>query len=322
MQSQDAVKCSYVFPGQGSQSVGMGLEIYKASKAAREVFEEADDSLGFPISRLIFNGPEEELQDTVNSQPAIMVVSIACWKAWEEFLGTKKKKKQQGKPSPVSVAGHSLGEYTSLVVVGALPFAEALWLVRERGRLMRQASIEHPGAMAAILGLDEFALEHICAETGVEMANVNTDDQIVISGDRLAVARAMDLASIRGAKKTISLHVSGAFHSSLMSQAREGLAAAVEAVNFYDPHVPVIGNYTGTPLTSADQLRDELLEGLCHCVQWRNSVRYMASAGVTHFVEFGPSKVLSSLIKRIDGDVEAVTLSEPASMEKFAKELR
>src|SRR3989344_801524 len=317
----ELVKCSYVFPGQGSQSVGMGLEIYKASKAAREVFEEADDSLGFPISHLIFNGPAEELQDTVNSQPAIMLVSIACWKAWEEFLGIKKKKKQ-GKPSPVSVAGHSLGEYTSLVVAGAVIFTDALHLVRERGRLMRQASIEHPGAMAAILGLDEFALEHICAETGVEMANVNTDDQIVISGDRLAVARAMDLASIRGAKKTISLDVGGAFDASLMSQAREGLAAAVDAVNFYDPHVPVIGNYTGTPLPAADQLRDELLEGLCHCVQWRNSVRYMASAGVTHFVEFGPSKVLSSLIKRIDGDVEAVTLSEPASMEKFAKELR
>jgi [acyl-carrier-protein] S-malonyltransferase len=304
------VKCSYVFPGQGSQSVGMGLEIYNASRAARDVFEEADDSLGFPMSHLIFNGPAEELQDTINSQPAIMVVSIACWKAWEEFLGTNI-------PNPASVAGHSLGEYTSLVVAGAVNFKDALVLVRERGRLMREASIERPGAMAAILGLDEFALEHICAETGVELANINSDDQIVISGDRLAVARAMDLASARGAKKTIPLHVSGAFHSSLMAKAQKGLAAAVKAVDFHDPQVPVIANYTGTPLISANQVRDELVQGLCHCVQWRNSVRYMVDSGVSHFVEFGPSKVLASLIKRIDRDVEAITLSDAESMQKL-----
>jgi [acyl-carrier-protein] S-malonyltransferase len=291
----------------------MGLEIYKASKSAREVFEEADDSLGFPVSHLVFNGPAEELQDTINSQPAIMVVSIACWKAWEEFLGSKALR-------PVSVAGHSLGEYTSLVVAGAVDFKDALILVRERGRLMRQASIEHPGAMAAILGLDEYALEHICAETGVELANINSDDQIVISGDRLAIARAMDLASARGAKKTIPLHVSGAFHSSLMSKAQDGLAAAVAAVNFHDPQVPVIANYTGAPLISADQVRDELVQGLCHCVQWRNSVRYMVDSGVSHFVEFGPTKVLASLIKRIDRDVEAITLSDATSMQQLSKD--
>jgi [acyl-carrier-protein] S-malonyltransferase len=242
-----------------------------------------------------------------------MVVSIACWKAWEEFLGSKALR-------PASVAGHSLGEYTSLVVAGAVDFKDALILVRERGRLMRQASIEHPGAMAAILGLDEYALEHICAETGVELANINSDDQIVISGDRLAIARAMDLASARGAKKTIPLHVSGAFHSSLMSKAQDGLAAAVAAVNFHDPQVPVIANYTGAPLISADQVRDELVQGLCHCVQWRNSVQYMVDSGVSHFVEFGPTKVLASLIKRIDRDVEAITLSDAASMQKLSKD--
>lgn len=291
----------------------MGLEIYNASKAAREVFEEADDSLGFSISRLVFNGPAEELQDTINSQPAIMVVSIACWKTWLEFLGPRT-------PRPVSVAGHSLGEYTSLVVAGAVSFKDALILVRERGRLMRQAAMERPGSMAAILGLDEYALEHICAETGVELANINSDDQIVISGDKLAVARAMDLASARGAKKTIPLHVSGAFHSSLMSRAQEGLAEAVEAVDFRDPEVPVIANYTGTPLTAAEQIRTELVQGLCHCVQWRNSVRYMVDSGVSHFVEFGPSKVLASLIKRIDHDVEAVTLSDSASIQKLSQD--
>ena len=161
-------KYSYVFPGQGSQSVGMGLDLCNTSQAAREVFEEADDSLDFQLSRLIFEGPSEELQDTMNSQPAIMVVSIACWRAWAEFLGSRT-------PHPSSVAGHSLGEYTSLVVAGVISFRDGLRLVRERGRLMHEASVEQPGGMAAILGLDEYALEHICAETGVELANINSD---------------------------------------------------------------------------------------------------------------------------------------------------
>ena len=312
--SQELVKCSYVFPGQGSQSVGMGLELYHMSQAAREVFEEADDSLHFHLSQLIFQGPAAELQDTVNSQPAIMVVSIACWRAWEEFLGAKT-------PPPVSVAGHSLGEYTSLVVAGVLSFKDGLTLVRERGRLMQQAALERPGGMAAIIGLDEFALEHVCAETGVELANINSDDQIVISGDKIAVARAMDLASIRGAKKTIPLPVSGAFHSSLMDQAQAGLTEAVHSLNFRDPAVPIVANSTGQPLTTAGQVQEELVSGLCHCVQWKNSVRYMVGSGVSNFVEFGPARVLASLIKRIDRDVQAITLSDPDSIQKLSQGL-
>jgi [acyl-carrier-protein] S-malonyltransferase len=311
--SQEVVKCSYVFPGQGSQCVGMGLELYNTSRAAREVFEEADDSLDFNLSQLIFHGPAAELQDTINSQPAIMVVSIACWKAWEEFLGVK--------PPPISVAGHSLGEYTSLVVAGVLSFRDGLKLVRERGRLMHQASLERPGGMAAIIGLDEFALEHVCAETGVELANINSDDQIVISGDKIAVARSMDLATARGAKKTIPLPVSGAFHSSLMDQAQAGLAEAVESLHFRDPVVPIVANSTGQPLTTAGQVQEELVSGLCHCVQWKNSVRYMVGSGVSHFVEFGPARVLASLIKRIDRDVQAVTLSDPDSIQKLSQGL-
>ena len=310
--SQEVAKRSFVFPGQGSQSVGMGLELYNSSSAAREVFQEADDSLNFSLSDLIFNGPDSELQDTANSQPAIMVVSIACWMAWREFVGSSAS-------LPSSVAGHSLGEYTSLVVSGVLSFSAGVQLVRERGRLMHQAGIERPGGMAAIIGLDEFALEYICAETGVELANINSDDQIVISGDKIAVARAMDLASAQGARKTVPLPVSGAFHSSLMYQAQEGLVQAIASLDFQNPQIPVIANSNGLPLTTAAEVKEELAQGLCHCVQWRNSVRYMVGTGVSQFVEFGPARVLASLIRRIDRDVQAVTLSDPESIRKLSE---
>jgi [acyl-carrier-protein] S-malonyltransferase len=312
--TQDSKTFSYVFPGQGSQSVGMGLELYQSFPAAREVFEEADDSLGFSLSRLIFEGPTRELQDTVNSQPAIMVVSIACWRAWEEYLGAQS-------PKPISTAGHSLGEYTSLVVAGVLRFADGVRLVRERGRLMHEASELRPGGMAAIIGLDEFAFEHICAETGVELANVNSDDQVVISGDKIAVARAMDLATARGAKKTVPLKVSGAFHSSLMGHAQRGLVEAIAGLEMAEPAFPIVANSMAAPVTTIEEVRGELIEGLCHCVRWKQSVRCMVDSGASHFVEFGPSRVLSSLIKRIDRDVEAYTLSDPASIEKVVAEI-
>ena len=307
--NQNDIKRAFVFPGQGSQSVGMGLELYNVSSAAREVFEEADDSLGFSLSDLIFNGPSDVLQDTVNSQPAIMLVSIACWKAWQEYL-------EFDAMPPESVAGHSLGEYTSLVVSGVLSFSDGLKLVRERGRLMHEAGLSRPGGMAAIIGLDDFSLEHICAETGVELANINSDEQFVISGDKIAVVRAMDLASAQGAKKTLSLPVSGAFHSSLMAQAQEGLKDAIASLALKDPIIPVIANSSGLPMTTIAEVRQELVHGLCHCVQWRNSVRYIVGTGVSQFVEFGPARVLTSLIKRIDKNVQGVTLSDLESIKK------
>ena len=301
---------AFVFPGQGSQSVGMGLELYDASPAAREIFEESDDCLGFRLSEMIFRGNSNELQNTVNSQPAIMTVSIACWKSWQEYLGSEAER-------PAALAGHSLGEYTSLVVAGVLSFRDTVRLVRERGRLMQQASVERPGGMAAIMGLDELAFEQICAETGVELANINADDQVVISGDKIAVARAMDLASALGAKRTIPLPVSGAFHSSLMGVAREGLTEAMNGLAFHDPEIPIIANCNCAPLTTGDEVREELIGGLCQCVQWKNSVRCLVSFGISRFLEFGPAGVLSGLIKRIDSNVEAVTLSDPASIRKM-----
>ena len=276
------------------------------------MFQEADDSLGFKLSRVIFRGSDKKLKDTANSQPAIMTVSIACWKAWEEQAGPAAK-------LPAIVAGHSLGEYTSMVVSGVTSFSDAVKLVRKRGQLMQQAAVNRPGGMAAIIGLEEMAFEAICAETGVEVANINADDQIVISGDKIAVARAMDLASARGAKKTITLPVSGAFRSSLMLKAKEGLETAVISLDFNDPIVPIIANSDCSVLTTGDQVKEELVNGLCQCVQWKASVKSMVDAGVSQFVEFGPAGVLSRLIRRIDRSVQATAVTDPASLSKFSE---
>ena len=305
---------AYVFPGQGSQSVGMGADLFESARAARETFEEADDSLGFPLSRLIFEGPASELQNTANSQPAIMTVSVAAWRTWQEIRSPQATIAK-------AVAGHSLGEYTSLVAADVIEFSDAVRLVRKRGELMNQAAVNRPGAMAAILGLNELAFAQICDETGVELANINTDDQIVISGDKIAVARAMDLASARGARKTIPLPVSGAFHSSLMSEAESGLADAINALKFNEPKMPVVGNCDSKPLTTSSEIRCELVNGLCQCVQWKDSVRQIVDSGVTQFVEFGFGGVLAGLIKRIDRGVKVTTVSDIVSMRRLAEEV-
>ena len=303
---------SYIFPGQGAQKVGMGRRLYETSPAARAVFEEADASLGFGLSRLILEGPADALQDTAHAQPAIMAVSIAVWRAWQEFLGAA------AAPQPASVAGHSLGEYTAMVAGGVMDFSDGIRLVRERGRLMHAAGAAQPGAMAAVIGLDESTVAGIARCAGVELANINSDDQIVISGAAPALAQAMESATARGAKKVIPLAVSGAFHSRLMSAAQEGLAEAIDALSLRAPQYPVIANSTGRPLTTAAEARAELLTGLCHCVLWKHSVQFMAGAGVNRFIEFGPARVLSSLVKRIDAGVAAHTVSDPDSIRKAA----
>lgn len=297
-------KTAFLFPGQGTQHVGMGRELALNSSAARAVFEEVDEILQTSLSRLMFEGPEDELTRTVNAQPAIVTVSLACMRAMEEALGP------DGVPSPSFVAGHSLGEYTALVPAGVLDMADALRLVRERGRLMQEASEQQPGAMAVVLGLDELTVEEVCRETGAQISNVNAEDQIVIAGERVALARAMDLAAMRGARRLVRLQVSGAFHTRLMDHASQGIAHALETADFHSPLVPVVANCTGLPLTTESEIKAELKEQLCGCVQWKRSLDHMAAAGVTQFYEIGPGKVLSNLVKRSHPEAETTSVGD------------
>jgi [acyl-carrier-protein] S-malonyltransferase len=305
LETSSKPKVAHVFPGQGSQSVGMGYKLYQSSHKVREVFEEADEALKFPISRLCFDGPEEELRQTINAQPAIMLVSVACLRAASELNNTMK---------PAFVAGHSLGEYTALVAANVLRFTDAIKLVRERGRLMQEAGQIKPGGMAAVIGLDEAALREICRESGAEIANFNCSGQIVISGSKEAIARAAELAKARGARRVVPLQVSGAFHSSLMQPTVEGMAQAISQIKFNTPEVPIVVNSTAQPVTTAEAVKEELLRQLCHCVQWQPSVEYMLGEGVSTFIEIGPGQVLSGLIKRISDKVRVLNMSDPESI--------
>jgi [acyl-carrier-protein] S-malonyltransferase len=309
LETKSKPKIAHVFPGQGSQSVGMGYKLCQSSPKAKEVFQEADEALRFSISRLCFEGPEDELRQTINAQPAIMTVSIACLRAASEVNHTV---------SPSFVAGHSLGEYTALVAANVLGFADAIRLVRERGRLMQKAGEIKPGGMAAVIGLDEAVLREICRESGAEIANFNCPGQIVISGSKEALARAMELAKARDARRVIPLQVSGAFHSTLMQPTIEGLSQAIAQINFRTPEVPIVVNSTAQPVTTAEGVKEELLRQLCNCVQWQPSVEYMVEEGVSTFIEIGPGQVLSGLIKRISNKVQVLNMSDPESIKALS----
>ena len=277
--------------------MGMGRELYENSPEARAVFEEADAVLGFPLTRLCFEGPEEVLRQTANAQPAILAVSLAHLRARPDLEAN----------APAFVAGHSLGEYTALVAAQVLEFAEALSLARERGRLMQEAGEINPGGMVAVLGLDEALANDICQATGTQVANFNCPGQIVLSGATENIARAAELAKEKGARGAIPLQVSGAFHTPLMQPAVDGMAQVVSRLTFRPPAVPVIANTTALPITDPEAVKDELLSQLCHCVQWQKSVEYMIREGVSTFVEIGPGQVLTGLARRINREVEAMS---------------
>lgn len=308
---------AFVFPGQGAQKVGMGREWAERSAAARRTFEEADDALGEPLSELCWQGPEEELALTANTQPAILTCSVAVHRALAEEEGLA--------VAPSAVAGHSLGEYSALVAAGALDFADAARLVRRRGELMQRAVPAGEGAMAAILalGADEVAaaVEEASAGAGdgvVTVANYNAPGQTVIAGHAGAVERACELARERGAKKATLLAVSAPFHSPLMESARDGMAPLLAATDFRDPAVPVVVNVDARPVTSAELVRDALVRQIDSPVRWVESVQAMeGELGVGLFVELGPGNVLRGMIRRIADRATCVSLETPQNLDKL-----
>jgi [acyl-carrier-protein] S-malonyltransferase len=297
-----------VFPGQGSQIVGMGKTLAEASPAANAILDETDAILGVPLTELMAGGPAEELEDTINAQPAILAVSVAAWRAMLERLevpGTQL--------DVAAVAGHSLGEFSALVAAGALDYPAALSLVRERGRLMKEAGSASPGGMAAVLGLDDEAIATVCqqaSETGIVVpANRNCPGQIVISGEIAALEQAMELAKAAGAKRVARLGVSIASHSPLMAEANEAFNAVLDDLDLQDPSIPVIGNVSALPLASAAEIEVELREQMEQPVNWTGTIENLVASGITTFIELGPGNVLSGLIRRIDREATTLSLS-------------
>lgn len=333
-------RIAFVFPGQGSQSVGMGADIFAASPAARAVYETADAALGFSLSTLCFEGPEEALRETINTQPAIVATSLALLAALQEAArGATSSDPLTGPIVPAFVAGHSVGEYAALAASGALDLTETLRLVRERGRLMHLEGERISSGMAAVLGMDASTLEALCAEASeqarttldagethpgagrVVVANDNAPGQIVISGDQRALDMAMELAKSRGARRVVPLAVSGAFHSPVMAPATEGLARAVDAAPIQDARVPLISNITAQPLTGALDLRAELAQQIASPVQWTGTIEYLAGRGVETFVEIGAGQVLAGLIRRIAKDFSVVAVGNATEVASAAQAL-
>ena len=300
---------AFLFPGQASQYAGMGRLLAEQYPEARRLFEDADNALGFPLSTLCFNGPEEELKKTENTQPALLAVSIAAHRVLHE-LGYK----------PALVAGHSLGEYSALVAAESLGFVEALHLVRKRGQYMQEAVPQGVGAMAAILKLPEGKLDAVLEEAArgevVAAANLNSPDQVVIAGHAEAVGRAAELAKAAGAKRAIPLPVSAPFHCALMRPAQEKLRADLHATTFKDLAIPLINNWQAREITKAEDARQGLYEQIPNPVRWTDTIREMARKGIKVFVEVGPGSVLSGLTRSIDSGLQSVKFGEPADLEK------
>ena len=302
------MKTAFIFPGQGAQYAGMGRQLFEHHAEARAVFEEADRVLGFPVSSLCFNGPEEDLKITENTQPAILTVSVAACRVLES-KGVR----------PDVVAGHSLGEYTALVAAGALKFADAVALVRRRGRYMQEAVPAGVGAMAALLGIDLAAVQSVCERAAqgsiVSPANLNSESQTVIAGHRQAVERAATLAKESGAKRAVMLQVSAPFHCALLKPAEERLGPELDACAFADPQCPVVTNVDAQPVTRAAAARDALKRQVSRPVRWQEGVQWMLSQGVRTFVELGPGKVLSGLVRAADKSALTFNVEDEKSLE-------
>lgn len=299
---------AYIFPGQGSQYAGMGRDLSDNCPSARAVFEEADEALGFSISRMCFSGTADELQLTENTQPAILTASIAAFRAMEA----------EGFPTADYVAGHSLGEYSALVAAGALSLSDAVRTVRARGRYMQEAAPVGAGAMAAILGAEFSDVINACGEAQqgqvCSPANINSPGQVVIAGDAVAVERAMALLKERGAKRAIKLNVSAPFHCALMMPAQEQLTIYLEKIEFQNLRVPLITNVDASAIETGDKARDALVKQVSAPVRWRESIELLIQKGVNRFVEVGPGKVLSGLVRQINRDARCLNVEDSSSL--------
>ena len=305
---------AFLFPGQGSQSVGMGKDLAEKYPVAKQTFEEADYALGFKISQLCFEGPEDQLRLTENTQPAILTVSVAAWRVLD----------QQG-IKPALAAGHSLGEYSAHVAAGTISFADAVRAVRNRGRYMQQAVPVGTGSMAAILGMSPENVAQVCADAGqgevCEAANINSPEQIVISGHAAAVERAVKLADERGAKRAKVLPVSAPFHCSLMKPAQDHLAADLQHLQFSKPQFSIVCNVDAVAVESGEAARDALIRQVTGSVRWVESMQRLIAQGVQTFIEIGPGKVLCGLMRQIDRSKKCLNVEDEASLKKALEAL-
>jgi [acyl-carrier-protein] S-malonyltransferase len=308
----EAIKAAYVFPGQESHSVGMGQDLYVHYASARSVFDEVDKTLGFSLSRLCFDGPQDDLRQTINVQPAVVATSVACLKAAQEASNN-------GLPAPIFVAGHDVGTYTALVAAEAVSLSDAMRLIRERGRLMNEAGQRTAGGMVSMSGLDIETFKNICFSAGVEIAYIDAPDQITISGTQESLTKARRLAQIKGARRIIPLRVSGPFNSILIEPALERMRNAVAEFTFNKPLVPIVANVTGQPLTDLEAIKEELVSQIVRPVQWQQAVENMIARGVTTFFEMGPGETLTKLIKRISPGAQVFNISSAQTISEISR---
>jgi [acyl-carrier-protein] S-malonyltransferase len=302
-----------LFAGQGSQTVGMGHDLCERFEVCRKLFARANEVLGFDIRKICFEGPEDVLTKTDNAQPGIFLTSLACLEALKSKVSDLKFD---------ATAGLSLGEFTALTAAGAVSFDDGLRMVQQRGRFMQQACDATDGGMASILNLDDAALAEVCREADVDVANINCPGQIVISGEKNKVAKAIELAKARGAKRAIPLVVAGAYHSRLMQSARDKVAAALAGLPMREPDVPVVSNVTARPATTVAEIKDLLVRQVTSPVRWSDSMQWLIEQGFTRFIELGPGNVLSGLMKRISKQVEMLSVSDCPSLDSTVAKLK